>query len=146
MSLSPKAAAAAAEASEKAKAAIETGDAELAAEAALECQRAAMASNDFIQREIQKTQDLKSKLTKLGVRVEVVKGAQPIDVMEHLGKRSGYSSVVWRAGCWGNRGVEAILAGAFQRVSAHLAVDAVGGKFWQLILAERALQVRTLRY
>jgi hypothetical protein len=36
--------------------------------------------------------------------------------------------------------VEAILAGAFQRVSAHLAVDAIGGKFWQLMLAERALQ------
>ena len=51
-----KAAAAAAEASEKAKEAIETGDAELAAEAALECQQAAMASNDFIQKEIQKTQ------------------------------------------------------------------------------------------
>jgi hypothetical protein len=37
--------------------------------------------------------------------------------------------------------VEAILAGAFQRISAHLAVDAIGGKFWQLMLAERALQV-----
>ena len=136
-----QAAAAAAEASAKASAALETGDAELAAEAALECQAAAMSSNDFIQKEIAKTQDLKHKLTKLGVRVEVLKGAQPIDVMSHLGKRSGYSSVVWRAGCWGNRGVEAILAGAYQRVSAHLAVDAIGGKFWQLMLAERALQV-----
>ena len=136
-----KAAAAAAEASAKAKAAIETGDAELAAEAALECQEAAMASNEFIQKEIQKTQDLKQRLMNLGVKVEVIKGSQPIDVMKHLGKRSGYSSVVWRAGCWGNRGVEAILAGAFQRVSAHLAVDAIGGKFWQLMLAERALQV-----
>ncbi|KAL7533303.1 hypothetical protein ACHAXR_006006 [Thalassiosira sp. AJA248-18] len=135
-----KAAAAAAEASEKAKAAIETGDAELAAEAALECQEAAMASNDFIQKEITKTQDLKQRLTKLGVKVEVLKGSQPIDVMKHLGKRSGYNSVVWRAGCWGNRGVDAILAGAYQRISAHLAVDAIGGKFWQLMLAERALQ------
>jgi len=135
-----QAAAAAAKASEKAKAAIETGDAELAAEAALECQQAAMASNDFIQKEIQKTQDLKQRLTKLGVKVEIIKGAKPIDVMNHLGKRSGYSSVVWRAGCWGNRGVEAIQMGAFQRVSAHLAVDAIGGKFWQLMLAERALQ------
>ena len=60
--------------------------------------------------------------------------------MNHLGKRSGYNSVVWRAGCWGGRGVEAIQDGAFQRVSAHLAVDAIGGKFWQLMLAERALQ------
>ncbi|KAL3758171.1 hypothetical protein ACHAWU_004809 [Discostella pseudostelligera] len=135
-----KAAAAAAEAAAKAKAAIETGDAELAAEAALQCQEAAMASNKFIQGEIQKTQDLKQRLVNLGVKVEVIKGCNPIDVMEHLGKRSGYNSVVWRAGCWGNSGVEAILAGAFQRVSAHLAVDAIGGKFWQLMLAERALQ------
>lgn len=136
-----KAAAAAAKAAEKAQAAIETGDAELAAEAALECQEAAMASNEFIQKEIQKTQDLKQRLTKLGIKVEVLKGSQPIDVMTHLGKRSGYNSIVWRAGCWGNRGVEAIHHGAFQRVSAHLAVDAIGGKFWQLMLAERALQV-----
>lgn len=129
-----------AEASAKAKAALETGDAEMAAEAALECQKAAMASNDFIQKEIQKTQDLKQRLIKLGARVEVLKGSKPIDVMNHLGKRSGYNSVVWRAGCWGGRGVEAIQDGAFQRVSAHLAVDAIGGKFWQLMLAERALQ------
>jgi len=135
-----KAAAAAAEASAKAKSALETGDAELAAEAALECQKAAMASNEFIQKEIQKTQDLKQRLIKLGARVEVLKGSKPIDVMNHLGKRSGYHSVVWRAGCWGGRGVEAIQNGAFQRVSAHLAVDAIGGKFWQLMLAERALQ------
>jgi hypothetical protein len=72
-------------------------------------------------------QDLKSKLVNMGVRVEIIKGSEPIDVMNHLGKRSGYSSVVWRAGCWGNRGVDAILKGAFQRVSAHIAVDAIGG-------------------
>lgn len=48
--------------------------------------------------------------------------------MNHLGKRNGYGTVVWRAGCWGDRGVRAILAGAFQWVSAHLAVDATGGK------------------
>ncbi len=94
-----KAAAAAAEAAEKAKDAIESGDAELAAEAALECQEAAMASNKFIQNEIQKTQDLRQRLVKLGVKVEVIKGGgNPIDVMEHLGRRSGYNSVVWRAG------------------------------------------------
>ena len=94
-----KAAAAAAEAAAKAKAAIETGDAELAAEAALECQEAAMASNIFIQNELQKTQDLKQRLVKLGVKVEIIKGGgNPVDVMEHLGKRSGYNSVVWRAG------------------------------------------------
>lgn len=94
-----KAAAAAAEAAAKAIDAIESGDAELAAEAALECQEAAMASNEFIQNEIQKTQDLKQLLVKIGVKVEVIKGGgTPIDVMEHLGKRSGYNSVVWRAG------------------------------------------------
>jgi hypothetical protein len=60
--------------------------------------------------------------------------------MKHIGKRSGYNSVVWRAGCWGERGVKAIMDGAFQFVSAHLAVDAVGGRFWQLMLAERAVQ------
>ena len=94
-----KATAAAAEAAAKAIDAIESGDAELAAEAALECQEAAMASNEFIQNEIQKTQDLKQLLVKIGVKVEVIKGGgTPIDVMEHLGKRSGYNSVVWRAG------------------------------------------------
>ena len=94
-----KAAAAAVEAAAKAIDAIESGNAELAAEAALECQEAAMASNEFIQNEIQKTQDLKQRLVKLGVKVEVIKGGgTPIDVMEHLGKRSGYNSVVWRAG------------------------------------------------
>lgn len=85
-------------------------------------------------------QDLKLALSKLGVLVETIKGGEPIDVMNHLGKRSGYKAVVWRAGCWGERGVKSILLGAFQWVSAHLAVDAVGGKFWQLMLAERAIQ------
>lgn len=131
---------AAAEASEKAREALETGDAELAAEAALQCQEAAMKSNELIQKEIQSSQDLKRRLMDMGVKVEIIKGADPIDVMNHLGKRSGHNSVVWRAGCWGSRGVDSILAGAFQRVSAHIAVDAAGGKFWQLMLAERALQ------
>jgi hypothetical protein len=60
--------------------------------------------------------------------------------MNFLGKRNGYKAVAWRAGCWGERGVRSILRGAFQWVSAHLAVDAVGGRFWQLMLAERAIQ------
>lgn len=76
----------------------------------------------------------------MGVRVETLKGGEPIDVMHHLANRNGYESVVWRAGCWGERGVKAILDGAFQWVSAHLAVDAIGGKFWQLMIAERAVQ------
>jgi len=86
------------------------------------------------------SQELKQRLTNLGVKVEVLKGGEPIDVMNHLGKRNGYKSVVWRAGCWGERGVKAIQDGAFQWVSAHIAVDAEGGKFWQLMLAERAVQ------
>lgn len=89
---------------------------------------------------MQRTLELRDRLTKMGVVVEVIKGREPIDVMNHLGKRNGYESVVWRAGCWGQRGVQAIMKGAFQWVSAHLAVDAVGGKFWQLMLAERAIQ------
>ena len=72
--------------------------------------------------------------------METIEGGEPVDVMRHLGKRHGYHSVVWRAGCWGNRGVRAVLDGAFQWISAHLAVDAVGGRFWQLMLAENAVQ------
>ena len=135
-----KAAALAAEAALKAKEAIESGDAEAAAEAAVMHQKAALAATEVVQSEMQRTQDLKQKLTDMGVVVEVIKGGDPIDVMNHVGRRNGYKAVVWRAGCWGERGVQSILAGAFQWVSAHLAVDAVGGKFWQLMLAERAVQ------
>jgi len=131
---------AASEAAQRAKEAIETGEAELAAEAALECQQAALAATVALQKEMQMSQDLKQRLTNMGVKVEVIKGREPIDVMNHLGQRNGYKSVVWRSGCWGQRGVDAIIDGAFQWVSAHLAVDAVGGKFWQLMLAERAVQ------
>ena len=84
--------------------------------------------------------DLKQSLSDMGAVVESLKGGKPIDVMNHLGQRNGYNAVVWRAGCWGERGVKAIQDGAFQWVSAHLAVDAVGGKFWQLMLAERCVQ------
>eukprot|EP00591_Stephanopyxis_turris_P002188 CAMPEP_0195530634 /NCGR_PEP_ID=MMETSP0794_2-20130614/33599_1 /TAXON_ID=515487 /ORGANISM="Stephanopyxis turris, Strain CCMP 815" /LENGTH=676 /DNA_ID=CAMNT_0040662185 /DNA_START=273 /DNA_END=2303 /DNA_ORIENTATION=+ len=130
----------AAEASLRAKEAIESGDAEAAAEAAIACQQAAIASMQSIQREMETMQDLRRALTTQGVIVEAIKGADPIDVMNHLGKRNGYKAVVWRAGCWGSRGVDSIVAGAFQWVSAHLAVVAVGGRFWQLMTAERAVQ------
>jgi len=60
--------------------------------------------------------------------------------MKFFGKRNGYKAVAWRAGCWGERGVRSILHGAFQWVSAHLAVDAFGDRFWQLMLDERAIQ------
>lgn len=135
-----EAASLAAEAAERAKAAIEAGDAEAAADAALQCQEAALAATKVLQADMQRTLELRDRLSNMGVVVEVIKGREPIDVMNHLGKRNGYNSVVWRAGCWGQRGVQAIMKGAFQWVSAHLAVDAVGGKFWQLMLAERAIQ------
>eukprot|EP00593_Proboscia_inermis_P007430 CAMPEP_0171322876 /NCGR_PEP_ID=MMETSP0816-20121228/115226_1 /TAXON_ID=420281 /ORGANISM="Proboscia inermis, Strain CCAP1064/1" /LENGTH=647 /DNA_ID=CAMNT_0011821451 /DNA_START=246 /DNA_END=2191 /DNA_ORIENTATION=- len=124
----------------RAKEAYESGDAELAAECAVECQQAALASMETIRQDVENMQNLRKSLTDLGVKVETIKGGEPIDVMTHLGQRSGYESIVWRAGCWGNRGVKAILSGAFQWVSAHLAVDAAGGKFWQLMLAESAVQ------
>ena len=141
------AAAAAAEAAQKAAAAaqaaaeaIETGDATRAAEAALECEAAARTSQEVVHKELSVTQVLRGQLEDLGVIVEVLEGGEPIDVMKHLGKRNGMYSVMWRAGCWGNRGVQAILDGAFQWVSAHLAVPAIGGKFWQLMLAENSVQ------
>lgn len=135
-----EAAQAAAQAALAAKEAIETGDAESATEAAIECQQAAAAATEYVQKELMAALELKQKLMSLGAVVETLSGGEPIDVMNHLGERNGYTSVVWRAGCWGNRGVESILAGAFQWVSAHIAVDATGGKFWQLMLAERAVQ------
>eukprot|EP00934_Nitzschia_sp_Nitz4_P006138 Nitzschia sp. Nitz4//scaffold240_size29840//7457//9650//NITZ4_008016-RA/size29840-augustus-gene-0.31-mRNA-1//-1//CDS//3329543744//6128//frame0 len=134
------AASAAAKAAIAAQEAIETGDAETAAQAAVEGQQAAAAASELAQKELMKTLELKQKLASLGTVVETLNGGEPIDVMNHLGVRNGYNSVVWRAGCWSNRGVKSILAGAFQWVSAHLAVDAIGGKFWQLMLAERAVQ------
>ena len=85
-------------------------------------------------------QTIRKNLESKGVIVETIEDGEPIDVMKHLGERSGIQAVVWRAGCWGDRGVRAILAGAFQWVSAHLAVDAIGGKFWQLMIAESAIQ------
>lgn len=135
-----KAANAAAVAAKAAADAIESGDAEEAAEAAIECQKAAASATEYVQEELQKVQALKRKFQDQGVVVETLDGGEPLDVMKHLGERNGLQSVVWRAGCWGQRGVDSILAGAFQWVSAHLAVDAVGGKFWQLMLAENAVQ------
>lgn len=133
-------AAAAAKAATAAAAAIESGDAAAAAEAALECQKVAQTSTELIQREMAATQAIRSSLEQMGVTVDVLEGGEPVDIMKHLGERNGLQTVVWRAGCWGERGVNAILNGAFQWVSAHLAVDAVGGKFWQLMLAENAVQ------
>lgn len=134
------AAKAAALAAERALEMVETGDAAESAELAMECRDAAAEAAAYIQNELQAAQNLKRKLTKQGVIVETIRGGEPVDVMRHLGKRNGYESVVWRAGCWGERGVRSILADAFQWVSAHLAVDAVGGKFWQLMLAEQAVR------
>ncbi len=98
-----KAAAEAAAAAQRAKDAIESGEAELAAEAAIRCQQAALSATTILQKEMQNSQDLKQKLTSMGAKVEVMRGKEPIDVMNHLGAKHGYTSVVWRAGCWGSR-------------------------------------------
>lgn len=139
-SAAAESAARAARAAQLAKEALESGDAEAAAEVAIQCQEAAISSMKLIQRDVEVMQEFKKKLASKGVLVESIQGGEPIDVMNFLGKRNGYKAVAWRAGCWGERGVRSILRGAFQWVSAHLAVDAVGGRFWQLMLAERAIQ------
>ena len=99
-----------------------------------------LAELQLLKLQILKGQILKRSLEDKGVIVEAIEEGEPVDVLKHLGKESGIQNVVWRAGCWGERGVRAIVAGAFQRVSAHVAVDAVGGKFWQLMIAENAIQ------
>jgi len=135
-----KAAAMAAEAAAHAAAAIDSGDATRAAEAAIQCERSAQESLKMVRKEIEASRELRRQFEARGVMVEAIEGGEPIDVMKHLGERNGLHSVVWRAGCWGQRGVRAILEGAFQWVSAHLAVPAIGGRFWQLMIAEGAVQ------
>lgn len=135
-----KAAAQAAEAAAKAAAAIDSGDVADCTQAAIECQKAARASVEFVQKELEVTTELRRQFEAKGVKVEAIEGGEPIDIMKFLGERNGHRSVVWRAGCWGERGVRAILEGAFQMVSAHLAVPAIGGRFWQLMIAENAVQ------
>jgi pyrimidine deaminase RibD-like protein len=135
-----KAAQKAAEAAALAASAVEVGDAARAAEIAMEYKKAAQAAADLVQKELEASTRLKQKFEKQGVIIESIDGGEPIDIMKHLGTTDGLHSVVWRAGCWGERGVRAVLAGAFQWVSAHMAVEAMGGKFWQLMLAENAVQ------
>mmetsp|Transcript_31612 Transcript_31612/g.48392 ORF Transcript_31612/g.48392 Transcript_31612/m.48392 type:complete len:347 (+) Transcript_31612:3-1043(+) len=135
-----QAAKAAADAAQAARLALEKGEAEKYTEAAISAKESANEATQFVQKELEKTQDIKKKLKDYGAIIDMVSGGKPIEIMSHLGKTNGYETVVWRAGCWGERGVQSILAGAFQWVSAHIAVDAVGGRFWQLMLAERAVQ------
>ena len=135
-----EAAQAAADAAQAAMEAVETGDVTKAAEIAQASQAKAEAAAASIQKELDTIRALRRRLEDMGVIVETLEGREPIHVMKYLGKKNGLYTVVWRAGCWGNRGVKAILAGAFQCVSAHLAVDAIGGQFWQLIIAENAIQ------
>uniref|UniRef100_A0A7R9WXI1 Uncharacterized protein n=1 Tax=Craspedostauros australis TaxID=1486917 RepID=A0A7R9WXI1_9STRA len=106
----------------------------------MDCAKAAAEAAEITQKQLMETQGLKRRLQSFGVIVETLDGSKPIDVMEHIGKHNEHRNVVWRAGCWANRGVSAVLTGAFQWASAHLAVDAKGGRFWQLMLAERAVQ------
>eukprot|EP00588_Corethron_pennatum_P012762 CAMPEP_0194269342 /NCGR_PEP_ID=MMETSP0169-20130528/3526_1 /TAXON_ID=218684 /ORGANISM="Corethron pennatum, Strain L29A3" /LENGTH=731 /DNA_ID=CAMNT_0039010963 /DNA_START=26 /DNA_END=2221 /DNA_ORIENTATION=- len=134
------AASAAAIAAERALAAVETGDAEVAAEDALAALEAAMEAARQVREEAEHIQSLKQRLVDMGVTVETIQESKPIDVMNFIGKRWGFEVAVWRAGCWGKVGVESIVNGAFQWISAHLSVDADGGRFWQLILAEQCVQ------
>lgn len=130
----------AAAAAQAALEAVETGDVTKATEIAKESRAKAEAAAQAIQKQLDDIQEIRTKLQGMGAVVETLEGREPIDVMKYLGEKNGLYTVVWRAGCWGNRGVRAILAGAFQCVSAHLAVDAIGGQFWQLIIAENAIQ------
>jgi pyrimidine deaminase RibD-like protein len=130
----------AAEAALLAAAAIRPGDAARAAEIALECQKSAQASADFVMKELHASTEMRRKLEALGVIVESIEGGDPIDVVNYLGEQYGMHSVVWRAGCWGERGVRIVMSGAFQWVSAHLTVQSEGSKFWQLMKAENAVQ------
>jgi len=134
------AAAAAAYSAQRALQAVETGDAEAAAEEALRAQETAMEAARQVRTEAEHIQSLKQRLVDMGVVVETIGVGKPIDVMQHIGERWGYEAVVWRAGCWGRVGVESVIDGAFQWISAHLSVDAVGGRFWQLMLAEQCVQ------
>jgi hypothetical protein len=120
--------------------AAESGDAEVAADAAKKALRMATEAAEVVKREMDNVLSIRSKLEGLGCVVETLPGSRPIDVMTYLGSQNKYKLVVWRAGCWGARGVESIEAGAFQSISAHIAVGGDGGKFWQTIVAEQCVQ------
>jgi hypothetical protein len=117
-----------------------TADASLAARAAKAAEEITKSSMEKTMEFMQSVLDCKSMLEKKGVVVETLPSGRPVDIMKFLGDKSAYKLVVWRAGCWGEKGVESILSGAFQAISAHLSVPMSGGKFWQTICAEKALQ------
>lgn len=142
-SLAQNAAAAAMKAAEAAALAVTAilpADVARATEMAIECQKTAQASADVVLKELRATSEVRRKLEAKGVIIDSIEGKEPIDVMKHLGSMHGVHSVIWRAGCWGERGVRMILAGAFQRLSAHVTVPATGGQFWQMMVAENAVQ------
>ena len=107
-----------------AAAAIGSGNATQAADAALECQKSAEESLLFVQKELESSIALRRSFEEKGVMVDAIQGGEPVEVLQHIGERDGLHSVVWRAGCWGQRGVQAIMDGAFQWISAHIAVPA----------------------
>ncbi len=131
----------AAEAAERAMEAAESGDAEAASQATEKARIMAEEAARVAQEEMDKIILIRERLENdFNCKVEVLPGGRPIDVMQYLGDTSSYKMVIWRAGCWGEKGVQSIEAGAFQSISAHLAVDANGGRFWQTIVAERCVQ------
>ena len=90
------------------------------AELAVEYQKSAQTYTENLGKMLKEAEDLRAQFKKLGVKIEFVDGGDPIDVMRHLGTQ--FKSVVWRAGFWGEKGAKAIYGGAFQVVSAHVAV------------------------
>ena len=120
------AARAAADAAESAAEAAATGDVEKASKAAAAAMKIAEAGALAAKTAMEGIMERRRRLEEMGCRVESVGGGRPRDVMEHLG-REGKSLVVWRAGCWGEKGVQSIEDGAFQSMSAHIAVDGGGG-------------------
>jgi len=128
------------EAAERALEAAESGDAEVASDAASKAQQVAEEAAKATKKEMDKIVKIRRKLEEMGTVVESLPGSRPRDVMQYLGDKNNYELVVWRAGCWGERGVESIEAGAFQSISAHIAVGGSGGKFWQTIVAEQCVQ------
>ena len=130
----------AAEAAEAAADAAESGDTQKAMQAAEMEMKVAEDYLKSVKVEMEKTQAVRRELESRGCTVESIKGTRPNDVMKHLGEVHKYRMVVWRAGCWGDRGIESIEDGAFQRIEAHIAVEAQGGPFWQSIVAESCVQ------
>jgi len=63
------------------------------------------------------------RFASLGAEILSGNGNKPLDVMEHLGKFSSHSVVLWRAACWGQSGVESVLSGGERAKRVSLVED-----------------------